>query len=33
MNLVERIEDLDDVQNVYSTLEITDEALAAMEAA
>ncbi len=33
MNLVERIEDLDDVQNVYSALEITDETLAAMEAA
>ena len=33
MNLVEKIEDLDDVQNVYSSLEITDEALAAMEAA
>ncbi len=33
MGLVERIEDLDDVQDVYSTLEITDETLAAMEAA
>ncbi len=33
MNLIERIEDLDDVQNVYSTLEVTDEAIAAMEAA
>ncbi len=33
MNLIERIEELDDVQNVYSTLEITDEAIAAMEAA
>jgi YebC/PmpR family DNA-binding regulatory protein len=33
MNLVEKIEDLDDVQNVYSALEITDEAIAAMEAA
>ncbi|HOU40232.1 MAG TPA: YebC/PmpR family DNA-binding transcriptional regulator [Promineifilum sp.] len=33
MSLVERIEDLDDVQDVYSTLEITDETLAAMEAA
>ncbi len=33
MHLVERIEELDDVQDVYSTLEITDEAIAAMEAA
>lgn len=33
MNLIERIEELDDVQNVYSTLEVTDEAIAAMEAA
>lgn len=33
MNLIEKIEDLDDVQNVYSTLEITDEAIAAMELA
>jgi transcriptional/translational regulatory protein YebC/TACO1 len=33
MNLIERIEELDDVQNVYSTLELTDEALAAMETA
>ncbi len=32
MNLIEKIEDLDDVQNVYSTLDITDEAIAAMEA-
>jgi YebC/PmpR family DNA-binding regulatory protein len=31
MNLIEKIEDLDDVQNVYSTLDITDEAIAAME--
>lgn len=31
MNLIEKLEDLDDVQNVYSTLEITDEAVAAME--
>lgn len=30
MNLVEKLEELDDVQNVYSTLEITDEAIAAM---
>lgn len=33
MNLIEKIEDLDDVQNVYSTLDITDEAIAALEAA
>ena len=33
MVLIERIEDLDDVQNVYSTLDVTDEAIAAMEAA
>ena len=33
MHLVEKIEDLGDVQNVYPSLEITDGALAAMEAA
>jgi YebC/PmpR family DNA-binding regulatory protein len=33
MNLIERIEELDDVQNVYTALEVTDEAIAAMEAA
>lgn len=33
MNLIERIEELDDVQNVYTALEISDEAIAAMEAA
>lgn len=33
MNLIEHIEELDDVQNVYSALEISDEAIAAMEAA
>ncbi len=33
MGLVEKIEDLDDVQNVYSTLDITDEAIAAMDTA
>ena len=33
MNLIEQIEDLDDVQNVYSTLEVTDEAIAALEVA
>ncbi|MCB8987465.1 MAG: YebC/PmpR family DNA-binding transcriptional regulator [Ardenticatenaceae bacterium] len=32
MNFIEKLEDLDDVQNVYSTLDVTDEALAAMEA-
>ena len=33
MSLIERIEDLDDVQNVYSTLDVSDEAITAMEAA
>lgn len=33
MRLIEKLEDLDDVQNVYSTLNITDEAIAEMEAA
>jgi transcriptional/translational regulatory protein YebC/TACO1 len=33
MGFIEKIEDLDDVQNVYSTLEISDEAIAEMEAA
>jgi YebC/PmpR family DNA-binding regulatory protein len=33
MNLIEHIEDLDDVQNVYSALEMSDEVLAAMDAA
>ena len=32
MNLVEALEELDDVTKVYSNLEITDEALATMEA-
>jgi YebC/PmpR family DNA-binding regulatory protein len=32
MNLVETLEELDDVTKVYSNLEITDEALSAMEA-
>jgi YebC/PmpR family DNA-binding regulatory protein len=32
MNLVETLEELDDVAKVYSNLEITDEALAAIEA-
>jgi YebC/PmpR family DNA-binding regulatory protein len=32
MNLIERIEELDDVESVYSSLEISDEAIAAMEA-
>lgn len=30
MNLIEKLEELDDVQNVYSALDITDEAIAAM---
>ncbi len=33
MKVIENLEDLDDVQNVYSALEITDEAIAAMEGA
>lgn len=33
MNLIEKLEEVDDVQTVYSTLDITDEAMAAMEAA
>lgn len=33
MNLVEKIEELDDVQDVYSTLELSEEAMAAMETA
>ena len=32
MGFIEKIEDLDDVQNVYSTLEISDAAIAQMEA-
>lgn len=32
MGFIEKIEDLDDVQSVYSTLEISDAAIAAMEA-
>ncbi|PID87206.1 MAG: YebC/PmpR family DNA-binding transcriptional regulator [Chloroflexi bacterium] len=31
MGFIEKLEDLDDVQNVYSTLEISDEAIAAIE--
>lgn len=31
MRLVERLEDLDDVQNVYHTLELTDEILEALD--
>jgi transcriptional/translational regulatory protein YebC/TACO1 len=31
MKLVESLEDLDDVQNVYSSLEITNEAMVALE--
>ncbi len=33
MNLIERIEELDDVQNVYTNLDVSDEAIAAMESA
>lgn len=33
LKLIETLEELDDVQNVYSTLEISDEALAALEVA
>ena len=33
MKLVESLEDLDDVQNVYSSLEITSEAMVALESA
>jgi YebC/PmpR family DNA-binding regulatory protein len=33
LRLIESLEDLDDVQNVYAALEISDEAIAAMEAA
>jgi YebC/PmpR family DNA-binding regulatory protein len=33
MRLIESLEELDDVQNVYSSLELSDEAIAAMEAA
>lgn len=32
MNLVEKLEELDDVQNVFSSLNITEETLAAMAA-
>jgi transcriptional/translational regulatory protein YebC/TACO1 len=33
LKALEAIEELDDVQNVYSNLKVTDEALAALEAA
>ena len=33
MKFIEAMEEIDDAQNVYSTLDITDEAIAAMEAA
>lgn len=33
MNLIEKLEDLDDIQNVASNLEITDEVAAALETA
>ena len=32
LNFIERVEDLDDVQNVYSSLDVTEEAMALMEA-
>ena len=31
LRVIERVEELDDVENVYSTLELTDEAMVAME--
>ena len=31
MKVIEKLEDLDDVQNIYSALEITDEAITAVE--
>jgi transcriptional/translational regulatory protein YebC/TACO1 len=33
MKLVEELEDLDDVQNVYTALEISDEAMKVLAAA
>jgi transcriptional/translational regulatory protein YebC/TACO1 len=33
LKALEAIEDLDDVQNVYSNLKVSDEALAAIEGA
>ncbi len=33
MGVIEKVEDLDDVQNVYTALEISDEAIAAIEGA
>jgi YebC/PmpR family DNA-binding regulatory protein len=32
LNFIEKVEDLDDVQNVYSSLEMTEEAMILMEA-
>ena len=32
MRFLEAVEDVDDVQNIYSTLDISDEAIVAMEA-
>ncbi|MBP7999083.1 MAG: YebC/PmpR family DNA-binding transcriptional regulator [Chloroflexi bacterium] len=32
LNFIEKLEDLDDVQNVYSSLEVTEEVMALMEA-
>ena len=31
LRVIERVEELDDVENVFSTLELTDEAMAAMD--
>jgi transcriptional/translational regulatory protein YebC/TACO1 len=33
MRIIEEIEDLEDVQNVYSNLDVTEEAVALLEAA
>ncbi|MEW5989240.1 MAG: YebC/PmpR family DNA-binding transcriptional regulator [Chloroflexota bacterium] len=33
MHLIEQLEELDDVQDIYSTLDVTEEAMAALEAA
>ncbi len=33
MKVIEALEELDDVQTVYSNLQVSDEAVAAMEAA
>jgi transcriptional/translational regulatory protein YebC/TACO1 len=33
MNVIEQLEDLDDTQNVYSNLNITDDLISSFEAA